>query len=735
VARGKKTRHFGDARHAVLDTAWKRPRSVAVSPHGKFMAVGGAFGALQILRVADGKTLRRLGHGNELKEGLLVQYSRSGDLLASAGHDLNRIRVWDPDTGKLKREWTAQTRQISTIALAGEKVLMIGGVGGRVEAFDMGSGSPKGKFRMRYRQRVAALDTDRAGGWAAAADLSGEVEIYNLRTWQRVGRVRAGKRLSAVALAPAGDKLALALSSGVVRFHNLPFGERDKRLTLRLESRVETLRFSPDGKYLAAAMQNSALELIELEKARTVDRLRGAGKPLLDLSFGKKNKFLAAVELGRGVHVWWRPEADISVRIRRRARARRSRKSRPRPRIPRSLQRRRATVIRPSFDISRAAVDRRGRFVSATGLPHKVAVWETHQGKRLWISKKAPGHVSYRRRPPGGKKRPVMVRFRPHSSRVFAFGRENRIYRWTVRSGKYIRYLVNPKGTLRALLFAQNGLSYFALLDDGRVRHYTLRGRLKKTFRTLSKPFWMAVCPTGQRFAAVAGWDEIAMHETRRGKRIWHRPSGRLSRYEVLATRFDRRCKRFLTYHKTGFVRFFDARSGDLIQRRFVEFPVAAKSCALHPGLRWLTCGWARRVEVRAVNDGRRLVRLTVPVGVPGQIESLFYNLKGDTLVAQVGKRALVVWRFDEGRQVETKRSRQPSPRDVQPGRRPNIGPARTRPRVPRIYFPRPRPLRRKQPNLKQKGFEADVDDQQANGKKHKNSRARPRSKPKPPSR
>jgi WD40 repeat protein len=463
-------------------------------------------------------------------------------------------------------------------------------------------------------------------------------------------------------------------------------------------------------------MRDSSVDLFRIDDAKRVGRLRGSGSPVLDISFDRQKGLLAAVELGKGVHLWWKRDVEVSVasgRLRKADRARPKKKRAARAKVPPQLLRRRVVVIRTDFDISRTAVDRRGRFVAATAWPERLALWDSRNGKKLWDRRKPPGHVSFRRMPPGGRRRPVMVTFNPKSSRAFVFGRSNRIYRWNPRSGKNVRYLVNPKGTLEAILFAHDGLSYFALLSNGKVRHYHISGRLQKTFETLQNPFWMAVCPTGDLFATAQGWDELAVHSAASGKKLWQRKSGRLKRYVIKAMKFDSGCNRLLTYHGTGFVRVHDARSGDLIERSLLGFPDEASECAFHPGLRWVACGWARRVQLRSTASGELLVDLRVPVGFPGMVESLYFNMKGDTLLARVGKRAVVVWRFDEGKLAEhgeEKSERPRPPAGARPGERPDIAPGRPEPRVPRIYFPRSRPRRRNKPSLKQGGFDAEDD-------------------------
>jgi len=715
---------FHSKRHGLFAGKGAGLRSVSLSPEGRYMAVGGAYGTLEIRRLADGRLLQRLGETSELVEGLLVRFSKEGKLLASAGHDLNRVRVWDPDTGKLLREWESSSRRISSLGLTGDDILLVGGEKGRVEAYALSSGSKEGQFQMEYEQEIASLDGDSNGSFAAAADLSGQVEIYNLKNRQRVGRVTSRKRLAGLAVSPGGEKLALALSSGVVRFHNLPFGDRDESTALRLKGRVQSLRFSPRGDLLAVALQDSSVELFRTNSGERIQKVKGRGAPVLDLTFGQNGHVLAAVEKNLGVHIWWHKDSDIKIEIKQKELEPQRTGGKVSPKVPEMLKKHKTTVIHEvPFAISRIAIDRRGRFVAASGLPEKAAVWHSQSGKLSWYAEEAPGHVTYREHKDlPAESRPVMLAFDPRNSRLYAFGKSNRIYRWNARTGRYIRFLLNPKGTMRGLLFAEDGGSFLTLLKGGVVRHYSTTGKLIRNFKTPQDSYWIGLCPTGELFATVQGWDAVSTYSVKTGKQLWKKPSGRLKRYVVQGVKFDGGCKHLMTYHDTGFVRVYDARSGDLVSRHMLSFSGKAVNCVIHKGRSWVACSLGRKVEFRDITTGGKLLELKVPVGVPGEVRDLQMNLKEDTLLAQVGERSLVVWHFNEGESDhdpdgDNENKKQKSVQGKEPEvRTPKVtGPGRD-PKLPKIHFPSKKLRRRlNMPTLKQKKFNTEDEKKPSN--------------------
>src|SRR5262249_44773752 len=85
-------------RHATLRHAGKAATSVSFLPDNKALLVSTSEGHVLLLRLADGKELLRLPHGDLATE---VAIAPDGRRAASAGHYDRTIKVWDLETGRL----------------------------------------------------------------------------------------------------------------------------------------------------------------------------------------------------------------------------------------------------------------------------------------------------------------------------------------------------------------------------------------------------------------------------------------------------------------------------------------------------------------------------------------------------------------------------------------------------------------------------------------------------------
>ncbi len=89
--------------------------SLAFSPDGKTLAIGGADGQIRLANVADGKLVRALAGHTSAVAGLA--FHPGGKLLASAGKD-RTVRLWDPTNGQALKVLEGHTAWVQGVVFA-----------------------------------------------------------------------------------------------------------------------------------------------------------------------------------------------------------------------------------------------------------------------------------------------------------------------------------------------------------------------------------------------------------------------------------------------------------------------------------------------------------------------------------------------------------------------------------------------------------------------------------------
>jgi len=216
-----------------------RAESVAFSPHGEIVAVGGSV-KVKLWHVASGRELRTL----DAKAGTLA-FSPDGNYLAT-GRDRD-LKVWDLAAGKVTFQDSAAR--------------------GKCVAF-----SPGGKL-LAYATASGVV----------LKDLATERET---RVWD--GR---GESVFSVAFSPDANLVAIGTGDGILAV----FGATGGKATMVLDwpSHVLSLAFSPDGKRLAAGASDGNVRVCDVAEG-TVSVVLNGRELVLSVAFSPDGKLLAA---------------------------------------------------------------------------------------------------------------------------------------------------------------------------------------------------------------------------------------------------------------------------------------------------------------------------------------------------------------------------------------------------------------------------------------------------------
>jgi eukaryotic-like serine/threonine-protein kinase len=234
-----------------------RVRAAAISPDGKFLALGGYGGKVFVWDLVQRVPTRVMdAHQHEVRA---LSFSPEGKLLVSASLD-QTARIWDAASGRQVRS-IKSSAALNTVAFAGPERLITGNRAGQLELFSLADGARQNTIPAHsdwimevavVSDLVVSAGADRAISLRSARD---GLPIANLRT-------RAGRVLS-VDISPDGQMVVTGSEDRTVRLWSVRTHAELARLDGH-EAAVRTVRFAPDGRFVASGSDDGTIRLWSL---------------------------------------------------------------------------------------------------------------------------------------------------------------------------------------------------------------------------------------------------------------------------------------------------------------------------------------------------------------------------------------------------------------------------------------------------------------------------------------
>lgn len=412
---------------------------LALSPDGKRVAGRCTF---CLWDVASGKKIRAL----PAWDVNCAAFSPDGKSVAAGCHYL--LRLMDPATGKMVREWRAHEDHVTALAFSRDgKVLASGGADKRIHLWDPATGTelrPASGHRGKVQKVVFAPD----GRTVVSGSLDRTIRFWEWTTgreWARGEDIGDYWGVSGLVYAPDGKSLASLESicdaenrvNKAVRLWDASTGKMISRHLTKGDDQIWTIAFLPDNKTLAVSLEDG-IRFWEPATGKVLRRLGKAHKGIASLLLSPDGKSIA----------WASCEEYLGIRD-----------------LATGADRHTFKDARFTHDIV-LAFSPDGAILAATGNHAPVSFWDVATGRKLSEWKKDED-TSTRG-----------LAFSPDGTLVAA-AVEREVRLWDLRVGKEVRRFTGHQGEVNAVAFAPDGQVLVSASDDGTLLVWDTTGRLQ----------------------------------------------------------------------------------------------------------------------------------------------------------------------------------------------------------------------------------------------------------------
>lgn len=228
-----------------------------------------------------------------------VAFSPDGRTLA-AGDGTGRVRLWDPATGGLLREWPAHTNWVfSLVWTDGGTGLLTGGGDNLIREFDVRDPARARRTLPAHTNDVHAIALTRDGRRMFSAGDDRQIVVWNLETGAPLRRLTGHERqIPALRLSPDERLIASGGRDHTVRLWDADSGAPRDTL-IGHTGDVVALDFSPDGARLASAGWDYTVRLWDVRTGKALRVWTGNPNWVSGVAFAPDGRRLAASSGGR----------------------------------------------------------------------------------------------------------------------------------------------------------------------------------------------------------------------------------------------------------------------------------------------------------------------------------------------------------------------------------------------------------------------------------------------------
>jgi WD40 repeat protein/mono/diheme cytochrome c family protein len=250
----------------------------------------------------------------ESRDGAANQMAFTPDgsraLVAAADRSL---RLWDVAGRRDLKRFVGHTASVWSVALSLDgKLAISGGMDGSARVWDLASGTELRRYA-EHLSLVSAVAFHPNGKWGISGGFDGVVAAWKVATGEELWRVEGLGLVTALAVDPTGNFVAVAANRSVRLLD--PNSGRELRSHGPFPAAVASLAVSPDGQWYAAGTDDGAVRVWKAGEQKASFTLRGHDGPVRGVALKDGGRWLLSAGADHTVRLWdtSRPAEAVAV--------------------------------------------------------------------------------------------------------------------------------------------------------------------------------------------------------------------------------------------------------------------------------------------------------------------------------------------------------------------------------------------------------------------------------------
>ena len=285
--------------------------SVAFSPDGKYALSGSEDKTLKLWEVKSAKEIRTFnGHSETVNS---VAFSPDGRYALSGSED-KTLKLWGVSSGREVRTFTGHSELITSVAFSPDgRYALSGSYDETLKLWNVSSGREVRTFT-GDSEPVSSVAFSPDGRYALSGSWDKTIKLWELASGEEI-RTLEGKSsdgmcssvmdcwVNSVAFSPDG-KYALSGSDDKTLKLWVVTSGREVRTFTRHSNRVNSVAFSPDGRYALSGGRDATLKLWDVSSGREVRTFSGNSEFITSVAFSPDGRYALSGSYDHTLKLW-----------------------------------------------------------------------------------------------------------------------------------------------------------------------------------------------------------------------------------------------------------------------------------------------------------------------------------------------------------------------------------------------------------------------------------------------